>query len=133
MFINAFFQCRESHPLCFSCWEQLYNNGQKEKKCPTCRGKLTDKRNFPLEQILNQLDKKKCKFDGCKFEKNSLELVTRHEENCSHRTFKCKWSEHGCNFEASDKTLVTEHEEDCEHILSQELESGLSIAGAAKN
>ena len=129
LFKNAFFQCLESHPLCFTCWEKLYNKGQN---CPTCRGKLTKKRNFPLEQILNQLDKKKCKFDGCKFERNNQALVTQHEENCEYGTFKCKWSEYGCDFVASTKTLVTDHEEDCERNLPQRLESELSFAGAAK-
>ena len=70
---------------------------------------------------MNQLDKKKCKFDGCKFERNNQVLVTEHEENCEYRTFKCKWSEYGCDFEASAKTLVTDHEEDCERNLPQEL------------
>ena len=77
------------------------------------------------------LCKKKCKFDGCNFEKNNHDLVTHHEENCSHRTFKCKWSEHGCNFEAT-KTLVREHEDDCEHELSQQLENELALAEAAE-
>ena len=99
--------------------------------CPTCRGRLSDRRNIPLERILEQLDKKKCKFDGCKFERNSSALVTEHEETCAHKTFKCKWSEQGCNFEAT-KAIIREHEDNCEHSLSQQLEAELSIAGAAK-
>jgi len=102
-----------------------------EGKCPTCRGRLTDKRNCPLERILEQLDKKKCQFNGCNFERNSQALVTEHEETCDHKTFKCKWSEQGCNFEAT-KALIGEHEDNCEHSLSQQLEAELSIAGAAK-
>ena len=84
-----------------------------------------------MERILEQLDKKKCKFDGCNFERNSQALVTEHEETCAHKTFKCKWSAQGCNFEAT-KALIGEHEDNCEHSLSQQLEAELSIAGAAK-
>ena len=118
------------HLVCFTCWKKLYMGG--EGKCPTCRGRLTDKRNRPLERILEQLDKKKCQFNGCNFERNSQALVTEHEETCDHKTFKCKWSEQGCNFEAT-KALIGEHEDNCEHSLSQQLEAELSIAGAAKN
>ena len=118
------------HPLCFTCWKKVYQGG--EGKCPTCRGKLSDKRNIPLEKILEKLDKKKCKFDGCPFERNSSALVTEHEENCSHKTFKCRWSEHGCNFEAPNKAFVREHEDnECEHNLSKQIEAELSIAQAA--
>ena len=80
------FQCQATHPLCYSCWKKLYKGGKG--KCPTCRGKLSDKRIIPLEKILEKLEKKKCKFDGCNFERNNPALVADHEENCSHKTFR---------------------------------------------
>jgi len=98
-------QCQASHPLCFICWEKLYKAGEK---CPTCRGRLSDTRNLPLEKILEKLD-------GCNSERNSQALVPEHEKNRTHKTFKCRMSRHGCNFEASTKTLVKEHEDnECE-------------------
>ena len=106
------FQCQASHPLCFICWDKLYKRGEK---CPTCRGTLSDKRNIPLEKIFEKLEEKKRKFDGCNFERNSQALVTEHDKNRIHKTFKCGMYKHGCYFEASTKTLVKEHEDnDCE-------------------
>ena len=115
-------QCQATHPLCYSCWKKVYKGGQG--KCPTCRGKLTDKRNLVAEKFLEKLEKKKCKFDACNFRRNSLVLVTDHEKNCIHKTFKCRWSEHRCNFESSTKAFTREHEDKCcEHYLSQNFES----------
>ena len=128
----ATFQCHAAmHPLCFTCWEKHYEGG--EGKCPLCRSKLSTRRNIVAEKFLEKLEKKKCKFDACNFERNSLALVTDHEENCIHKTFKCRWSEHGCNFEAPTRTLIREHEDnDCEHNLSQEFEAELTLTEAAK-
>ena len=80
------FQCQATHPLCYSCWKKLYKGGKGI--CPTCRGKLTDKRNLVAEKFLEKLEKKKCKFDGCNSERNNPALVADHEENCSHKTFR---------------------------------------------
>ena len=82
---------------------------------------------------MEKLEKKKCRFDACNYERNSQALVTDHEKNCIHQNIKCKWSEHGCKFKALTKSLVEEHEKnDCEHNLSQDHESELSFEGAGK-
>ena len=73
-----------------------------------------------MERILEQLEKKNCKFKGCNFKRNSQALVTEHEETCAHKTFKCKWSEQGCNFEATKALKLSEKS----HELRSTIELG---------
>jgi len=82
------FQCEKGHGLCQTCREPLK---AENKPCPVCRGRLTDTRNLAVENMLDQLPKIKCKYEGCAFQKADCQLVKTHEEEeCRERPVKCE-------------------------------------------
>ena len=46
-------------------------------------------RNLTVEQMLDKLPKNKCKYNGCQFEKQNLDLVKMHEIECKYRLVNC--------------------------------------------
>jgi len=79
--------CERGHGLCNTCREPL----KAEGKCPECRGKLTEARNIALENMLENLPKIRCKYNGCNFQRINNELVTIHEdEECREKPVKCQ-------------------------------------------
>jgi len=80
-------QCEKGHGLCSTCRQTLKD---QDKPCPVCRGKLTDTRNFALENVLEQLPKIKCKYSGCTFQKSDAQQVKIHEEECRERRVYCE-------------------------------------------
>jgi len=71
------FQCEKGHGMCSTCRETIK---AQNKPCPVCRGKLTDARNVVVENILEQLPKTKCKYEGCPFKRSDAQQVKSHEE-----------------------------------------------------
>ena len=83
------FQCEKGHGLCQTCREPLK---AENKPCSVCRGRLTDTRNLAVENMLEQLPKIKCKYEGCTFQRSNGELVKRHEdEECRERPVRCEF------------------------------------------
>jgi len=80
------FLCENIHTLCRVCHEELKKVGDP---CPICRAKLTDKRNWNMEKILEKLPKTSCKFEDCNFQKVDKDIVKEHEDNCRHRLVPC--------------------------------------------
>ena len=81
------FQCEKGHGLCQTCREPLK---AQNKPCPVCRGKLVDTRCLAVENILEQLPKVKCKYEGCTFERSNGDLVKEHEDECREKPVKCE-------------------------------------------
>ena len=77
------FQCEKGHGLCQTCREPLK---AQNKPCPVCRGKLVDTRCLALENMLEQLPKIKCKYEGCTFGRSNDELLSeeRGRSNVKH-------------------------------------------------
>jgi len=86
------FQCDNplGHSVCSKCNKTLKKDG---KKCPMCRSNLSNRRNLPLEKMVEKLPKVKCKFEGCSFKKSDTEAgkktVKKHEKNCQYRHIPC--------------------------------------------
>ena len=79
--------CEKGHGLCNTCRETIK---AQNKPCPVCREKLIDARNVAVDNILEQLPKIKCKYDGCAYEKSDTQLVKKHEEDCRERQVTCE-------------------------------------------
>ena len=56
--------------------------------CPVCRGKLTEKRSFYVEKILDKMFKK-CKHDNCSYKTSDESLIKIHEPRCRQRLVPC--------------------------------------------
>jgi len=78
--------CENTHPLCDICHDELK---QRKEPCPVCRGKLTDKRSWSIEKILDKLQKAACKYEKCSYKKADKARVEGHEEDCEHRLLCC--------------------------------------------
>ena len=79
--------CEKGHGLCSACRQPLKD---QDLPCPVCRGKLTDTRNFALENVLEQLPKVKCKYEGCNFQKSDAQQIKIHQkEECRERPVIC--------------------------------------------
>jgi len=100
-------QCEKGHELCSTCRQTLKD---QNKPCPVCRGKLTDTRNFALENILEQLlPKIKCKYSGCTFLKSDAQQVKIHEEECKQRPVACEYCWMDIAMSKLFSHLVTKH------------------------
>ncbi|CAG9818038.1 unnamed protein product [Phaedon cochleariae] len=75
--ISKIYNCENGHVLCDACKLRL-------TECPSCRTKLGGLRNFPLENLADELvlacifSKNGCAFTG------RLELLSQHEKECEH-------------------------------------------------
>jgi len=98
--------CEKGHGLCQTCREPLK---AQNKPCPECRGKLTDARNVVVENILEQLPKIKCRYDGCAYEKSDAQLVKKHEEDCRERPVTCEACQEPISLSKLFAHLDTEH------------------------
>ena len=100
------YQCEKGHALC-----QTYRAPLKaqNKPCPECRGKLTDTRNVAVENILDQLPKIMCKYDGCAYEKSDAQLVKKHEDDCRERQVTCEACQKPISLSKLFAHLDTEH------------------------
>ena len=76
---------------------------------PVCRGKLTDTRNFALENVLEQLPKIKCKYSGCTFQKSDAQQVKIHEEECREKRVFCELCWMGIAMSKLFSHLETKH------------------------
>ncbi|CAH1176964.1 unnamed protein product [Phaedon cochleariae] len=76
--IDKIYSCDEGHVLCINCKIQL-------TECPSCRTKLGKLRNFPLENLADEVVLA-CLFskNGCEFT-GKLELLSQHERECVHK------------------------------------------------
>jgi len=79
--------CEKGHGLCQTCREPLK---AQNLPCPVCRGKLTDARSLAVEDILEQLPKIKCKYEGCTFGRSDDQIVKKHENECKDRLIACR-------------------------------------------
>jgi len=98
--------CEKGHGLCQTCREPLK---AQNKPCPECRGKLTDTRNVAVENILDQLPKIMCKYDGCAYEKSDAQLVKKHEDDCRERQVTCETCQKPIALSKLFAHLDTEH------------------------
>lgn len=93
-------QCTNQHPLCHSCFAQIYYGGGAQI-CPSCREPLVTSRNNTIEAISEAINFP-CKFEaaGCTMLSNYQEKQM-HENECSFRPFECpisnncKWVDTG--------------------------------------
>jgi len=100
-------QCEKGHGLCSTCRQTLKD---QDKPCPVCRGKLTDTRNFALEDVLEQLlPKIKCKYSGCTFQTSDAQQVKIHEEECRERPVTCEYCWEGIAMSKLFSHLETKH------------------------
>ena len=99
-------QCEKGHGLCSTCRQTLKD---QDKPCPVCRGKLTDTRNFALENVLEQLPKIKCKYSGCTFQKSDAQQVKIHEEECREKRVFCELCWMGIAMSKLFSHLETKH------------------------
>ncbi|CAH1176980.1 unnamed protein product [Phaedon cochleariae] len=76
--IDKIYSCDEGHVLCINCKIQL-------TECPSCRTELGKLRNFPLENLADEVVLP-CLFskNGCEFT-GKLELLSQHERECVHK------------------------------------------------
>jgi len=72
--------------MCFPCRHGIKSRGQH---CPVCRARLSEARNFALEQLLETLPRIKCRHRGCPFARTDGQLVNEHEKECVYRPFRC--------------------------------------------
>ena len=79
--------CEKGHGLCQTCREPLKT---QNLPCPVCRGKLTDARSLAVEDILEQMPKIKCKYEGCTFGRSDVQIVKKHEDECKERPITCQ-------------------------------------------
>jgi E3 ubiquitin-protein ligase SIAH1 len=84
------FQCHSGHLIGSECKPKL-------QRCPTCRDKLGNTRNFGLEALANQIQVP-CKYavNGCKA---MLPFGTRQ----NHEQYDCEWKTFKCVHGAKDK------------------------------
>lgn len=109
--------CAKGHGLCNTCREKIKAQG----KCPECRSKLTEARNIALEQMLENLPKIKCKYDGCNFQRVNDELVKIHEdEECKEKPVKCQLCPESLALSKLYSHLETKHNRiSCDLILGK--------------
>ena len=102
------YQCEKGHGMCSTCRETIK---AQNKPCPVCRLKLTDARNVVVENILEQLPKIKCKYEGCAFQRADSQLVKTHEEDeCRERPVKCERCQEPIAMSKLVGHLQTEHD-----------------------
>ena len=80
--------CENLHGMCLNC-RTIVMNPQEDLAvicCPVCQGKLTEKRSFYVEKILNKMIKN-CK--NCDFKTTDKDLANVHEAMCEHRLVPC--------------------------------------------
>lgn len=103
--------CHNGHSVCDTCVKSC------DGTCPQCRTTLSDKRNFQLEQLIQEFrgiyQKLPCSFakEGCASRFKGTE-VQQHELSCPYRTLSCYFSMDGCpkRLKVCD---MKDHEENC--------------------
>jgi hypothetical protein len=91
--------CRKGHNICSKCSERV-------TCCPTCRARLSDTRNFALENIARR-QKYPCanRQSGC-LELFSVEHIAKHEAGCVYGEIKCPLHLlHGCSWKGVKNNL----------------------------
>lgn len=102
------FLCEKGHELCNPCREQLKSEG---KPCPVCRGKLIDARSWAVEKLLKKLPQKRCKNNGCNFERSDEQLVKKHEaDECTRRPVKCEFCHEAVALLCLHDHLISKHQ-----------------------
>lgn len=79
-------QCQIGHSMCGGCIKMTHID-----KCPTCRGPLSNIRNYQLEQLIEGIKnvmKISCAYssNGCKFQLTQQDKQN-HEEECRFRRY----------------------------------------------
>ena len=81
--------CENMHGVCFKCRRSLMQLGDGVVCCPMCRGRLTQKRAYYLEKMLDKLPKVKCRHANCGFKSADKTYVKEHEVECQQRLVAC--------------------------------------------